>query len=529
MPPRKPPKPRYRRRIFGIGVVATGLLYGVGAPIYNGRIEDDLERRVPVELSEAGFGGVIASFSGQDGTLTCSSPLPDPEATLQAAYDVWGVRSLDLDRTCRVNRAPSVEDTSGSADGTPDSSQSGSSPDESTSNVAPANGFATVGEAISTDPQFALLNTLVAEAGLTSALTNPSADPVTVFAPTDAAFDQLPPDVLAQLRADPRLLANVLNHHVVAGRRLSSDLVTGELTSNAGDPLAVVVDGSSLTVDGAPVTQPDIATGNGVVHAIDRVLIPTDLGLASDEPVSSVAAKFNDGAMTLEGIVASEVDRAALIRAVTSGGLDPANVNDQLQVDSTSGLDGSTLASLVTLVEAMPANLLHGESGFDGTALYVRGVYSTDQARAAVEAAAANVDAVTSLEPRPEATSADASTLEADLNGFVTANPILFEPGAAVLSPSAVAIIDQVAAQALAFGGIAITVEGHTDTDGDPVANVSLSQARANTVREALIERGLDGDTLTAVGFGSDQRVIVGGVEDKQASRRVAFRVAATS
>ena len=432
MPPRKRPKPRYHRRIFGIGLVATGLLYGVGAPIYNGRIEDDLERRVPDELSEGGFGGVIASFSGQDGTLTCSTPLPDPEATLQAAYDVWGVRSLALDRTCRVNRAPSVEDTSGSADGKLDSSQSGSSPDASTSNVAPANGFATVGEAISTDPQFALLNTLVAEAGLTSALTNPSADPVTVFAPTDAAFDQLPPDVLAQLRADPQRLANVLNRHIVAGRRLSSDLVTGELMSNAGDPLAVVVDGSSLTVDGALVTHPDIATGNGVVHAIDRVLIPTDLGLATDEPVSSVAA-------------------------------------------------------------------------------------------------AANVDAVTPLEPRPQATSTDAGTLEAGLNAFVTANPILFEPGAAVLTPSAVAIIDQVAAQALAFGGIAITVEGHTDTDGDPVANVTLSQARANTVREALIERGLDGDTLTAVGFGSDQRVIVDGVEDKEASRRVAFHVAATS
>lgn len=529
MSPRKRPNPRYRRRIFGIGLLATGLLYGAGAPIYNDRIEQDLERRVPEELSEAGFGGVIASFSGQDGTLTCSSPLPDPEATLQAAYDVWGVRALELDRTCRVNRAPSVADNTGSDDATLDSSQSGASSDTATSNGAPADSFATVGDAISTDPQFALLNMLVAEAGLASGLVDPAASPVTMFAPTDSAFDGLPPDVLAQMRSDPQLLAAVLNRHIVAGRLLSGDLVSGEVTNRVGNPLAVVADGSTVTVDGALITQPDITTGNGVVHAIDHVLIPTELGLPANQSASSVAAQLSEGILTLEGIVASEVDRAALIAAATSGGLAPSNVTDLLQVDSATGLAAPTLSSLATLVAAMPTNLFSGESGFDGVSLYVRGVYATDAGRVAVEAAAVSLGATMSLEPRPEASASDASTLEADLNSFVTANPILFEPGADVLTPSAIAIIDQVAARALAFAGIAVTVEGHTDTDGDPVANVALSQARADTVRNALIERGLDGGTLVAVGFGSEQRVIVDGVEDKEASRRVAFRVEATA
>ena len=46
---------RYQRRIFGLGALGTVLLLVIGAPIFNNRIEDDLERRVPSELAEAGF------------------------------------------------------------------------------------------------------------------------------------------------------------------------------------------------------------------------------------------------------------------------------------------------------------------------------------------------------------------------------------------------------------------------------------------------------------------------------------------
>ena len=108
--PARLPSPRYRRRILGAGLIAAGALYSFGVPVYVGRIEDDLEQRVPRELSEAGFTGVVAEFSGQDGTLHCQQPLSDPAQATEAAYDVWGVRAIELDRSCRVN-------TTGTADG----------------------------------------------------------------------------------------------------------------------------------------------------------------------------------------------------------------------------------------------------------------------------------------------------------------------------------------------------------------------------------------------------------------------------
>ncbi len=129
----------------------------------------------------------------------------------------------------------------------------------------------------------------------------------------------------------------------------------------------------------------------------------------------------------------------------------------------------------------------------------------------------------------PDATDDDAVDLEAELNAFVAENPILFEPSSGVLSPSALPVIDRVANDALRFGGISVTVEGHTDSDGVAIENLQLSQNRAEAVRVALIERGLAPDAVAAVGFGSERPIVVDGVEDKASSRRVEFRVVAVT
>ena len=73
---------------------------------------------------------------------------------------------------------------------------------------------------------------------------------------------------------------------------------------------------------------------------------------------------------------------------------------------------------------------------------------------------------------------------------------------------------------------MAITVAGHTDSDGDADENLVLSQLRAAAVRQALVDRGVEAEAVTAEGFGSTRPVLVDGVEDKAASRRVEFQVA---
>ena len=98
-----------------------------------------------------------------------------------------------------------------------------------------------------------------------------------------------------------------------------------------------------------------------------------------------------------------------------------------------------------------------------------------------------------------------------------------------MLTESADSIITAIARRLVQFDGVSITVEGHTDSDGTPSVNLTLSQERATAVVSALIANGVDATTITAEGFGSERPILVDGVEDKEASRRVEFRVEATS
>ena len=96
----------------------------------------------------------------------------------------------------------------------------------------------------------------------------------TVFAPTDAAFAALPAGTLEKLLKpeNKALLRQVLAYHVVPSELPSSELKTG-LVKTLGGGLAVRVSAGKVIVNDASVIQPDIKASNGVVHAINRVLI----------------------------------------------------------------------------------------------------------------------------------------------------------------------------------------------------------------------------------------------------------------
>lgn len=532
--------PRFHRRILGIGALLTLVLLVIGAPFFINRIEADLEDRVPSELAEAGFVGVAATFSGQDGTLRCAAPLDDPEEAIAAAYAVWGVRAIELDRSCRVNRAPTVETTTTlpavDDTGTGSETDPGGTLDDGGAVTDPDDGeapettippdFDTVADIVAATPQLSLLAVLIDEAGLSEFVGDPAGDPITLFAPTDDAFDALDADELAAVRADPELLGQVLSHHAVAGATMLDDLVEGPVTALDGGTLEVEFTDSGVSVSGAAITTADITATNGTVHVIDQVLIPDDIDFSGARFAES-SAVFEDGQVTLTGVVASEVERAVLGAAVASAP-EPPTVDDRLTVDPVTGLDAATTESLATLVAVMPLHLLTGVSGFDGAELYVTGTYVNDEGRDAMLAAAEAVSAMTELEPPPQATETDAVDLEAELNAFVADNPILFEPSSSLLTEPSLGVLDQLALAAQQVTGVAITVEGHTDSDGDPRENVVLSQYRALVVRQGLIDRGVPEGSITAVGFGSEQPVLVDGAEDKLASRRVEFRVVTT-
>jgi OOP family OmpA-OmpF porin len=501
MSPRRLSAPRYRRRILGAGLVVAGAAFSIGAPMYVNRIEDDLERRVALALSAAGVDGAAVVFDGQDGDLRCSRPLVDLTAAVRVAEGVRGVRSIDvIDRDCKVNRAPLVESAdqtvAPTATAAPAETATGTAVSSGTD--AAANGLATIADAVGADPRLAFLKILLDQAGLSDRLSNPAAAPVTLLAPTDAAFDALPADFLAQLAAQPELLDRLLAAHVLA-----------------------------IAPDRSQFPNADVVTtGNGEVWVIDAVQVPDDVDVSGDA-IAPVTAMLDGGVVTLIGTVASEAERAKLLNAATIGA-GAGKVVDQLTVDPDTGLDPETGDALARLIAVLPVQLVTGEVGFVDGALFAGGTYADEASGAAMRAAAGAEGVEAQLELRPDATQAQAAQLEAELNDFVAANPIRFEVGSAVLTPEGDAVLDQLADRMTTVGGVSVAVEGHTDSDGDPTRNLELSQQRAEAVRLGLVERGLDAALVTAAGFGSEQPVLVDGVEDKDASRRVEFRIGTT-
>ena len=136
----------------------------------------------------------------------------------------------------------------------------------------PASAPATVAEAIARDPNLSTLNTLVAQAGLTDTLK--AEGPITVFAPTNDAFKAVPAKTMDDLAHDPAKLKAVLSYHVVPAKLDSAHVKNGNVKTAQGANVAVGKAGDFVTVEDAMVQVADIGATNGVVHKVDRVLMP---------------------------------------------------------------------------------------------------------------------------------------------------------------------------------------------------------------------------------------------------------------
>ena len=138
----------------------------------------------------------------------------------------------------------------------------------------------TIVDIAASNPDFSTLVTALTEAGLVDTLQGEG--PFTVFAPTNAAFDALPEGQLAALLANKEQLAAVLTYHVVAGKVMASDVVNlTSATSVQGEPIAITASADGVKVNDANVTATDIEASNGVIHVIDRVILPPSMSMGS--------------------------------------------------------------------------------------------------------------------------------------------------------------------------------------------------------------------------------------------------------
>lgn len=260
--------------------------------------------------------------------------------------------------------------------------------------------------------------------------------------------------------------------------------------------------GLNASADGRVVTLsgvvPDAATAEALVAQVeaqpnvDSVDNQLEIAPAAGAAVTATAAQVS---IVLEGTVPDEATREAIVaRAIEV--YSEAQVDDQLVVDDSVGSPVS-----ITLTGSMTDPVLYDQ----------------------VQAAFADLDGV-ELSDSSSFALEESSDLEASLNGL---EPIQFASGSAIVQPASESILEEAAELLTANPDVALEIGGHTDSLGGDEANQTLSEARAQAVLDALVQRGVTND-LSAVGFG-ERRLKVSPDEDdpaaQQENRRIEFRI----
>ncbi len=492
---------RQKRRIGLIGSLALAGGYVGGSFIAVPRIENHLTDKVERQLAERGAAGATVTFSGQDGTIHCTAPIADHEGIEADAKRLYGVRVMDFDEACNGTVAA-----------------------EPTPVVTEA-----VVAAPATDPAPPPVTEVAAAATIAAVAVVDGAGGVVL---TGEVATQGEMDSIVAAAEESFGAANVANEMTVAaagGDTAAADALATGLAGVIGTFPGRFVSGEAGIADGALYIN-GVATSRQAADEIAASANGGDVTLEIAPPVADALisnASLADGKITLTGTVASEEQHQQLVAAAEEV-VDPANIIDEIVVDPALAIEQSDVDGLAVLIAAMPPNLVSGESGINTEGLYARGVYASDDDKAAFDAAAAGVGVTPDLELRADATAEEAAALEQELNDYVAANPIQFESNSDALTSEANAILDQVAGFAKRLGGLNIEIQGHTDNRGSAERNLDLSDRRAAAVLDALVQRGVPAAQLTSKGYGLTQPKVANDTPENQAiNRRVEFRVAA--
>jgi uncharacterized surface protein with fasciclin (FAS1) repeats len=140
-------------------------------------------------------------------------------------------------------------------------------------NAAPSGAEKNIVQTAVAAGKFKTLASLLKKAGLAGTLQGKG--PFTVFAPTDAAFAKVPDATLKALGEDKAKLRSVLLYHVAKGKLTAAKVVKRESVKTLqGQRVKIRVRDDKVFVGGARVTTADVSASNGVIHIINKVLIP---------------------------------------------------------------------------------------------------------------------------------------------------------------------------------------------------------------------------------------------------------------
>jgi uncharacterized surface protein with fasciclin (FAS1) repeats len=232
-------------------------------------------KKLAATLGVIGFGVALASLHGVFAlpSVAQSNFTPGP------ANDPSQPGAPPTDRDTGVTPIQGNPPTGENVPGTASSANRPVAPSQPLSG-ANTNGQ-TIDAIVRTSPSFELFNALLRVADPTGAIATRLSknEDYTVFAPTDQALAQIPPATFrALVQPENRdLLVRILENHIVEGKVSSADLVSRQVESSGGNPITAQGGQGAIIIGNARVVGPDIVAENGIVHAVDNLILPSDI------------------------------------------------------------------------------------------------------------------------------------------------------------------------------------------------------------------------------------------------------------
>lgn len=229
------------------------------------------------------------------------------------------------------------------------------------------------------------------------------------------------------------------------------------------------------------------------------------------------------GKVIAAGKLPDEASRAAVLGKLREL-YGAANVIDRLEVGGVVPPPNWT-DNMGKLLGPNLKQVRKGQLHVNGTQVAIRGNVANEALRQQVVS-----EMATALNPTYSIDNAlvvEAGEAQSVLDETLSNRVVEFEIGSATLTPRGVAILDEMVHAIKKIGTPRLQVVGHTDSSGSRLANIGLSLARAGTVRNYLIERGIPANSLSAVGSGPDHPVATNDhAEGRAKNRRIEFRLA---
>ena len=299
---------------------------------------------------------------------------------------------------------------------------------------------------------------------------------------------------------------------ITALQVVAPHLLSGEISSRDG----------ALTITG-------VASTSSAVDAIEVALAQLGaVDVVVQQSALQLGGTVSSGAIEFSGVVPDDAARTAIINAANAA-FGEANVSTALEPTTgpPSEQDLGYVEDVVAILQPLAEGLEEGVFDIAGGQLRITGTAASVEGLAALQA---GLDALTTLVPSSTVALPPGRDAIQTIERLLEETAITFEPGSEVLTEQGSVVVDQIAEILLeAFTddpSLELLIAGHTDDQGQADANLVLSLAQASAVRTALIERGLPGGSLTAVGFGQTQPVAPNdSPEGREQNRRIEFTV----